>query len=145
MQKVHHIWKFVLLIHWCFCIISMYINEVCSLVINVMIHKIQDFVNWFCTSTTGPIGIVEYTSFKYFPIIIKRDPNDWLVFTIWTLWVFAVVNSRKYEDLIILYPFFVSLFVSLFVRILYRILYRFLYRFLYLFFSYVRTKITAYS
>ena len=48
-----------------------HIYEVCSLVTNVMSHKVQDFVNWFCTSTTGQIGFVEYTSFKYFPIIIK--------------------------------------------------------------------------
>ena len=55
-----------------------HVYEVCSLVTNVMSHKVQGFVNWFCTSTTGQIGFVEYTSFKYFPIIIKGSQMiDW--------------------------------------------------------------------
>ena len=53
--------------------ISIYkhIYEVYSQVTNKMSHKVQGFINWFCASTTDQIGFVEYTSFKYFPIIIK--------------------------------------------------------------------------
>ena len=55
-----------------------HIYKDCLLATNVMIHKVQGFINWFYTSTTDQIGFMEYTSFKYFPIITKGSQMiDW--------------------------------------------------------------------
>ena len=75
-----------------------YVYEVCSLVTNVMIHKVQGFVNWFCTSTIDQIGVMEYTSFKYFPIMKKGSQMiDWHLKYKHEKCLLNV-NSSKYQD-----------------------------------------------
>ena len=48
-----------------------HVYELFPLATNMIIHKVQGFVNWFCSSIPGQIGFVDYTGFKYFPIITK--------------------------------------------------------------------------
>ena len=76
-----------------------YVYIVCSLATNMIIHKVHDFVNWFYTSMIGQFGFVEYTSFKYFPII-KKGSNWSFVIKNENDEHMLVANSCKYQDLI---------------------------------------------
>ena len=76
-----------------------------SLPTNVMIYKAQGFVNWFYISMIGQFGFVEYTSFKYFPIITKVSQLIYWYFKYEYYKCLLVVSLSEYEDYIKIYVY----------------------------------------
>ena len=88
-------------VNWYVCIIEMYVNMfINSLPTNVMICKVQGFVNWFYTSMIGQFGFVEYTSFKYFLIITKGSQLIYWYLKYEYYKCLLVVNLSEYQDYI---------------------------------------------
>ena len=71
-----------------------------SLSTNVMIHKVQGFVNWFYTSMIGQFGFVEYTSFKYVSISTKGSQLIYWYLKYKYYKFLLVVNLSGYQDYI---------------------------------------------
>ena len=86
-------------------LVFIYYRNVCKYVINslstnVMIHKVQGFVNWFYISMIGQFDFVEYISFKYFHIITKGDQLIHWYLKYENYKCLLVVNLSEYEDYI---------------------------------------------
>ena len=85
----------------CLCIIEIYVYMfINSLPTNVVIHKVQGFINWFYTLIIGQFGFVEYTSFKYFPIIMKGMQLIYFYFKYKCYMYLLVVNLSEYQNYI---------------------------------------------
>ena len=86
-------------------LVCMYYRNVCKYVINflstnVMIHKVQDFVNWFYTSMIGQFDFVQYTNFKYFHIITKGSQLIYWYLKYENYKCLLAVNLSEYQNYI---------------------------------------------
>ena len=89
---------FILSIFMCYRNVCKYVIN--SLPTNVLIHKMQGFVNWFYTPIIGQFGFMEYTSFKYFPIIMKGRQLIYFYFKNKCYKYLLVVNLSECKDYI---------------------------------------------